>query len=774
MVTTRSIMEARIDRIEERLGGMTALEQRLENMTLMLQELHHNQNRSHVRHGRRRHAPSREEDERNRDDHGGGHRPRTRQRASRDSRQSKRCHHRSANSRGSSEDNDGGSRTPFHRDGGRRLELPIFSGDDPFGWLILIDHYFQVNVVEDDEKLDSILVALEGRALVWFQWWEDQTGLPTWRKFKEALIQRFQPGMTQNPYRPILRLRQTGSVMEYRDQFELVTSRTLRNVDLEIVKGIFLNGLREELQAELQLYEQEELAQLMKRAQVLEARNWAWKEGGVGPQEKTGGSGLKGGSYRPKLVQGPKPTEVSRIMGEGGSGEKKAVDGLGGKKLSQAELQERSRKGLCFKCGERWGLDHVCKFKHYQLVLMEVEGSEDDKEEGLDFEEDAILDMKCLQLSKKSLLGLTSNKSLKLWGTLGARKVVILIDSGASANFISKELVEELNLEVDEGPKYCVEMGIGKLEKGRGVCKGVTLEVQGVRITQNFFIFELGGTEVVLGVNWLQSLGKIEANFQEMSFSWGRGEDKKRLWGDPTLCRVQSSWKAMLKTLKESDEGYCITPLLVDVESKLETPVSPEMEELLLQFDDLFQTPTGLPPKRDRDDAIVLKEGASIPNIRPYRCPYYQKNEIEKIISKMLQTGVIRPSTSPFSSPVILVRKKDGGYRFCVDYRALNKVTIPDKFPIPIIDELLDELGGAKVFSKLDLKSGYHQIRMREEDVSKTAFRTHEGHYEFLVMPFRLSNAPSTFQALMNRVLKPLLRKYVLVFFDDILIYSRA
>jgi hypothetical protein len=194
--------------------------------------------------------------------------------------------------------------------------------------------------------------------------------------------------------------------------------------------------------------------------------------------------------------------------------------------------------------------------------------------------------------------------------------------------------------------------------------------------------------------------------------------------------------------------------------------------DLLLEFADIFQEPSQLPPFRTIDHTIQLQPNTPLVNQRAYRLPYHKKNAMETLIKQLLQDNMIRPSVSPYSSPIILVKKKDGSWRLCVDYRVLNSKIVKNEYPTPIVEDLLDELFGAKVFSKIYMRSGYHQIRMKEEDIHKTTFTTQMGHFEYVVIPFVLSNAPATFQALMNTMLAEVLRKFALVFFDDILIYN--
>ena len=181
----------------------------------------------------------------------------------------------------------------------------------------------------------------------------------------------------------------------------------------------------------------------------------------------------------------------------------------------------------------------------------------------------------------------------------------------------------------------------------------------------------------------------------------------------------------------------------------------------------------GLPPQREIEFSIDVVPCATPASITPYRMAPLELKELKLQLQELLDKGFIRPSVSPWGAPVLFVKKKDGTLRLCVDYRQLNKLTVKNKYPLPRIDDLFDQLKGASIFSKIDLRSGYHQLKIKDADVHKTAFRTRYGHYEFLIMPFGLTNAPAAFMDLMNRVFRPYVDQFVVVFIDDILVYSK-
>ena len=419
-------------------------------------------------------------------------------------------------------------------------------------------------------------------------------------------------------------------------------------------------------------------------------------------------------------------------------------------------MQERRALGLCYNCDEKFFPGHKCTSSRFLLLLDDPELIAEPTEE-ISPTHDHTNTIH-FHLSPQALSGTISPKTLKFTSLIPHLPVIVLIDSGSSHNILQPRIAHHLNLAISPSLPLSVMVGNGAFIKCQGICPLVDISLQNSTFTIPFYLLPIEGADVVLGVEWLSTLGSIQADFSIPSIQFTRNNQHITLQvahsSNPLattyhqFCHYLSNNSiASLHLLSVDTQHHSHTTLATTIDN----PASPlshlpsPIKSLLQEYQGIFQKPRGLPPQRPHDHHIPLLPHTPPIKVKSYRYPHHHKEVITTLISEMLQEGIIQPSTSPFSSPVLLIKKKDGTWRFCVDYGALNAATIREHFPIPTIDELLDELGSATVSTKIDLHLGYRQILVLPEDTHKTAFRTIDGHYEFLVMPFGLTNAPSTF-----------------------------
>ena len=398
-----------------------------------------------------------------------------------------------------------------------------------------------------------------------------------------------------------------------------------------------------------------------------------------------------------------------------------------------------------------------------------------------------------------------SQQLLRVQGTICRKPATILIDCGSSGDFIDAAFVRRHQLVIQPSSSQQVKMANGSEVPTEGELSQARLHIDSFGDSVTLTALPLHCQyDAILGMPWLRRHNP-HIDWQQSTIELKQKDSQQTHTVDASasLDSTSTSTSPRLnlitpKRLKKQcrqglvDYERCFMVLIQPHEpaslpsvlnhlssSSSSAPISllaTAEAAILKNYSDVFasELPIGLPPSRDVDHRIELLPGSTPPSRPTFRMNPRELDELKKQLDELLKRGFIQPSTSPYGAPVLFVKKKDGTMRMCVDYRALNSITVKNKYPLPRIEELFDRLHGAKYFSKIDLCSGYHQIRIAPDDVLKTAFRTRYGHFEFKVLPFGLTNAPATFMNLMQTMLGGTLDDFTIVFLDDILIFSKT